>query len=274
MKPITFTYTPVNPDEKADILSVYIDGVGSSQMRPGPVITALLNEDSDLLAIRLPADLRFSKKNVLRAIHNHPRYRGHRGLIRIVGLSMGALLGHDLIEYSRLRRVMNPFELVIIDGLTGLVDIKNEAARWLKYAPPISIRPIKFDRWLGKKLIGNGPTAPFDETLDDEYKALIREHEALSKSIRFSGWLRHMKYLINHKGPRASVLVGVKMGIIESLNDTIVKQPQAHCKWEAASDGEVVKTYAAVDDHGLLMEFPFHYAEGLEMVLSGMRLAA
>jgi len=267
MKPLTFEYSPAIADTESNILSVYIDGVGSSQMRPGAEITELLNEDSDLLVIGLPADRRFSKKNVLRAIHNHPRYRRHIGTIRIVGLSMGALLGHDLIEYSRARRKVNKFELVVIDAPTGLSDLQDQNAKYLKHVPLIPIRPIAFDRWLGKKLVGSGPTAPHENGLSDEYLAMLTEHEALSKSIRISGWLRHMKYLVNHKGPRSSVLTGVNMVIVESSADSLIMQPQAHDKWRGVRGVPIQIVMVQSPDHGFLLEFPGRYAEGLNEAL-------
>jgi hypothetical protein len=274
MRPIEIMYTPQSPDKDADVLSIYIDGVGSSQKRPGPFITAVLLEDSDELTIKLPADRRYSKKNILRAIHNHPRYFRHHGLVRIIGLSKGALLGHDLIEYSRARRRENLFDLVVIDSPTGLIDLKDERAKYLKYVPPIPIRPIAFDQWLGKTIISDGSTPPHEDGLDDEYLKLLNEHEALSKSIRFSGWLRHMKYLIKHQGPRSSVLKGVNMVVIESLTDPLVKQPQAHCKWREMADHTVEVIFVHTPGHGMLMEFPVAYADALRQARVYLEAAA
>lgn len=276
MKPLTFAYSPATAGVESDILSVYIDGVGSSQMRPGIDITELLNDDSDLLIIELPADRRFSKKNVLRAIHCHPRYRDHRGTIRIVGLSMGALLGHDLIEYSKNRRRTNKFELVGIDALTGLRDLQNQDAKYLKYVPLWLdfLLPTVTQRWLGKKLLDDGTSAPHEDDLNDEYLAMLTEHEARSKSIPIFGWLRHMKYLVNHRGPRASILTGVNMVLIESEIDPLVIQPQAHDTWRGVRGVPIQVIYVNSPGHGLLLEFPGRYADGLDRALDVLRLAA
>jgi pimeloyl-ACP methyl ester carboxylesterase len=271
MKPLTFKYTAATPGEKSDILSVYIDGLGSSQRRPGMAITALLNDDSDLLAIDLPADNRFSKKNVLQAIHNHDRYREHRGTIRIIGLSMGALLGHDLIEHSKARRMVNQFELVVIDAPTGLSDIKDQRAKWLKYVP--AMLPL----WFIKPQDDGKPLARYEADITKKDMAALIEHDAISRAIPFPGWLRHMKYLIAHKGPRSSVLTGVNMVIMQSTNDSYIMQPQAHDKWQGTRGVPIAVVEVESPDHGLLMEFPNVYADALNEaldILFGMSKAA
>jgi hypothetical protein len=276
MKPLTIAYSPANAGAESDTLTVYIDGVGSSRMRPGDDIADLIKDhDSDLLVIELPADRRFSKKNVLRAIHCHPRYMGHRGLIRIVGLSMGALLGHDLIEYSKDRRRTNEFELVIIDAPTGLSDLQDQNAKYLKYVPLWLgfMVPAVTDQWLGKKLLNDGTSAPHEDGMTNEYLAMLAEHEAISKSIPIWGWLRHMKYLVNHKGPRSSVLTDVSMVIVESMNDPLVKQPKAHATWSKATDYTTERVYVNSPGHGLLLEFPGRYVEGLNEAFEILDLA-
>lgn len=276
MKPLTFAYSSAIAHVESDILTIYIDGVGSSQMRPGDDITDLINDNgSDLLVIKLPADRRFSKKNVIRAIHNHPRYRDHRGTIRIIGLSMGALLGHDLIEYSKARRRTNKFELVIIDAPTGLDDLQDQNAKYLKHVPLWlgSLLPDSFDRWLGKKLLDDGTSAPHANGLSEEYLAMLAEHEKRSKSIPIAGWLRHMKYLVNHRGPRFAVLVGVNVVVVESLNDPLVKLSRAYVKWSKLGNN-LGRFYVDSPGHGLLLEFPGQYVEGLSLAFEALDLAA
>lgn len=253
MSRITFSYAHIHPTDPSRLL-VFLDGVQSSGVRPGLRITEALEKRHPLVTSFYKG---FNKKRFVRTIYEY--ICNHEGTVAFIGLSAGALLAHDVIEYAQVRGMKKVrFEIILIDGLTGLRDMVDQGAKFVPFIPPIPT-----PGWISRRIFGSDEPIQHEEGLDELEEFGLNVHVLRSHRFSLRGWVQQVRYPVKHPGPRRDVLEGVNIVSIVSLHDKFVRQPDAHQHWEDAADREILHIVAQAPGHCLLLEFPSAYLKAI-----------
>ena len=249
MSDIRLELTDWNPLDPTRLL-VCLDGVQATGMRPGGQISKALQERHPLINSHYEG---FNRRKFVYEIYAW--ICNHVGTVTFIGMSAGALLAHDVIEYAKSQGTkIERFEIILLDALTGLRDMVDQNAQVVPFLPPIPL-PASINH----RIFGSDDKIEHEEGLSETARAELDEHIRRSHNFSFRSWVQQVRYPVMHRGPRRDVLEGVDMVSIVSQEDKLVRQPGAHQHWEEAAGREIYQIAAESPGHCFILEYPTTY---------------
>jgi pimeloyl-ACP methyl ester carboxylesterase len=191
--------------------------------------------------------------------------------VTFIGLSMGGLLAHDTIAVSKALDANNftrkkTYRLILVDAPTGLIDLKDQAA---KFIAPIPIGPMASAVFTKPFWYFGFKPPKLDEIEAGDNPKVLMKHWELSGSYPIDGWRDEISYIVGHEQPRRDVLAGVPTVILQSSKDVTVL-PSFYHNWAEKFDR--APYYMEVEStHIGLLEFPGKWSSAFAWAYERLR---